>query len=56
MHHRDLNLVARDLAYVYKHFRNSDDDAALAAAQARIVKARACLPFPPDGIAEGPGR
>ena len=34
------NLVARDLAYVYKHFRNSDDDAALAAAQARIVKAR----------------
>ena len=34
------NLVARDLAYVYKHFRDSDDDAALAAAQARIVKAR----------------
>ncbi|GMO19765.1 dihydrodipicolinate synthase family protein [Bradyrhizobium sp. TM233] len=34
------NLVARDLAYVYKHFRDSDDDAALKAAQARIVKAR----------------
>ncbi len=34
------NLVARDLAYVYKHFRDSDDDAALQAAQARIVKAR----------------
>jgi 4-hydroxy-tetrahydrodipicolinate synthase len=34
------NLVARDLAYVCKHFRDSDDDAALKAAQARIVKAR----------------
>lgn len=34
------NLVARDLAYVYKHFRDSDDDAALKAAQARIVRAR----------------
>ncbi|MGY4507666.1 dihydrodipicolinate synthase family protein [Bradyrhizobium sp. USDA 3650] len=34
------NLVARDLAYVYKHFRDSDDDAALKTAQARIVKAR----------------
>jgi 4-hydroxy-tetrahydrodipicolinate synthase len=34
------NLVARDLAYVYKHFRDSDDDATLKAAQARIVKAR----------------
>lgn len=34
------NLIARDLAYVYKHFRDSDDDAALKAAQARIVKAR----------------
>ena len=34
------NLVARDLAYVYKHFRDSDDDATLQAAQARIVKAR----------------
>jgi 4-hydroxy-tetrahydrodipicolinate synthase len=34
------NLVARDLAYVYKHFRDSDDDTALEAAQARIVKAR----------------
>ena len=34
------NLIARDLAYVYKHFRDSDDDATLAAAQARIVKAR----------------
>lgn len=34
------NLVARDLAYVYQHFRDSDEDAALAAAQARIVKAR----------------
>jgi len=34
------NLVARDLAYVYKHFRDSDDDAALKAAQTRIVKAR----------------
>lgn len=34
------NLVARDLAYVYKHFRDSDDDAALQAAQARIVNAR----------------
>ena len=32
------NLVARDLAYVFRHF--NDDDAALAAAQARIVKAR----------------
>jgi len=34
------NLVARSLAYVYKHSRDSDDDAALKAAQARIVKAR----------------
>ncbi|MET4385160.1 4-hydroxy-tetrahydrodipicolinate synthase [Bradyrhizobium sp. F1.4.3] len=34
------NLVARDLAYVYKHFHDGDDDAALKAAQARIVKAR----------------
>jgi 4-hydroxy-tetrahydrodipicolinate synthase len=34
------NLVARDLAYVYRHFRDRDDDAALAAAQTRIVKAR----------------
>ncbi|MDH2354373.1 dihydrodipicolinate synthase family protein [Bradyrhizobium sp. SSUT18] len=34
------NLVARDLAYVYKHFRDSDDDTALKAAQARIVNAR----------------
>jgi 4-hydroxy-tetrahydrodipicolinate synthase len=34
------NLVARDLAYVYRHFRDRDDDAALAAAQARIVEAR----------------
>jgi 4-hydroxy-tetrahydrodipicolinate synthase len=34
------NLIARDLAYVYKHFRDSDDDAALKAAQARIVSAR----------------
>jgi 4-hydroxy-tetrahydrodipicolinate synthase len=34
------NLVARDLAYVYRHFRDRDDDAALAAAQARVVKAR----------------
>jgi 4-hydroxy-tetrahydrodipicolinate synthase len=34
------NLVARDLAYVFRHFRDRDDDAALAAAQARIVKAR----------------
>jgi 4-hydroxy-tetrahydrodipicolinate synthase len=34
------NLVARDLAYVFTHFRDSDDDANLAAAQARIVKAR----------------
>jgi 4-hydroxy-tetrahydrodipicolinate synthase len=34
------NLIARDLAYVYKHFRDSDDDAALKAAQGRIVKAR----------------
>jgi 4-hydroxy-tetrahydrodipicolinate synthase len=34
------NLVARDLAYVYGHFRDRDDDPALAAAQARIVKAR----------------
>lgn len=34
------NLVARDLAYVYKHFRDGDDDAALGAAQARIVNAR----------------
>jgi 4-hydroxy-tetrahydrodipicolinate synthase len=34
------NLVARDLAYVYKHFRDGEDDAALKAAQARIVKAR----------------
>lgn len=34
------NLIARDLAYVYKHFRDSDDDAALKAAQTRIVKAR----------------
>ena len=33
------NFVARDLAYVFKHFRDSDD-ATLAAAQARIVKAR----------------
>jgi 4-hydroxy-tetrahydrodipicolinate synthase len=34
------NLIARDLAYVYRHFRDRDDDATLAAAQARIVKAR----------------
>jgi len=34
------NLVARSLAYVYKHSRDSDDDAALKVAQARIVKAR----------------
>jgi 4-hydroxy-tetrahydrodipicolinate synthase len=34
------NLVARDLAHVYRHFRDRDDDPALAAAQARIVKAR----------------
>ena len=34
------NLVARDLAYVYGHFRDRDDDATLAAAQARIVEAR----------------
>ncbi|UPK39518.1 dihydrodipicolinate synthase family protein [Bradyrhizobium sp. 186] len=34
------NLIARDLAYVYKHYRDSDDDAALKAAQARIVQAR----------------
>jgi 4-hydroxy-tetrahydrodipicolinate synthase len=34
------NLVARDLAYVYRHFRDRDDDTALAAAQVRIVKAR----------------
>lgn len=34
------NLIARDLAYVYKHFRDSDDDAALKAAQTRIVQAR----------------
>ncbi|MCA6114199.1 dihydrodipicolinate synthase family protein [Bradyrhizobium sp. WSM 1738] len=34
------NLVARDLAYVYRHFRDGDDDAALAAAQARIMRAR----------------
>jgi 4-hydroxy-tetrahydrodipicolinate synthase len=34
------NLIARDLAYVFKHFRDSDDDANLASAQARIVKAR----------------
>lgn len=34
------NLVARDLAYVFRHFHDSDDDANLAAAQARIVKAR----------------
>ena len=34
------NLIARDLAYVYRHFRDSDDDAALKAAQARIVSAR----------------
>lgn len=32
------NLVARDLAYVFRHF--NDDDAALEAAQQRIVKAR----------------
>ena len=35
------NLVARDLAYVFRHFNDGDDDAALAAAQNRIVKARA---------------
>lgn len=34
------NLIARDLAYVYKHFRDSDDAPALKAAQTRIVKAR----------------
>ena len=34
------NLVARNLAHVYRHFGDSDDDAELAAAQARIVKAR----------------
>ena len=34
------NLIARDLAYVFRHFNDGDDDAALAAAQARIVKAR----------------
>jgi 4-hydroxy-tetrahydrodipicolinate synthase len=34
------NLVARSLAHVYKHFRDGDDDPALKAAQARIVKAR----------------
>jgi len=33
------NLVARDLAYVFKHFRDNDD-ATLKATQARIVKAR----------------
>ena len=34
------NIVARSLAYVYKHSGDSDDDPALKAAQARIVKAR----------------
>lgn len=34
------NIVARSLAYVCKHFRDSDDDPALKAAQARIVRAR----------------
>jgi len=34
------NVVARSLAYVFKHFGDSDDDPALKAAQARIVKAR----------------
>jgi 4-hydroxy-tetrahydrodipicolinate synthase len=34
------NLIARDLAYVFRHFNDGDDDAALAAAQNRIVKAR----------------
>ncbi|BBZ94518.1 dihydrodipicolinate synthase family protein [Bradyrhizobium diazoefficiens] len=34
------NLVARSLAHVYTHSRDGDDDPALKAAQARIVKAR----------------
>ncbi|WP_342730943.1 dihydrodipicolinate synthase family protein [Bradyrhizobium sp. B117] len=34
------NIVARSLAYVFKHFGDSEDDPALKAAQARIVKAR----------------
>lgn len=34
------NVVARSLAYVFKHFGDSDDDPALKAAQARIVRAR----------------
>ncbi|SFV03424.1 MULTISPECIES: dihydrodipicolinate synthase family protein [Bradyrhizobium] len=34
------NIVARSLAYVFKHFGDSDDDPALKAAQVRIVKAR----------------
>ncbi|WFU69460.1 dihydrodipicolinate synthase family protein [Bradyrhizobium sp. CB2312] len=34
------NIVARSLAYVFEHFGDSDDDPALKAAQARIVKAR----------------
>jgi 4-hydroxy-tetrahydrodipicolinate synthase len=40
------NLVARDLAYVFRHF--DDDDAALEAAQNRIIKARELASlFPP---------
>ena len=34
------NVVARSLAYVFKHFGDSDDDPGLKAAQARIVRAR----------------
>lgn len=34
------NIVARSLAYVFRHFDDSDDEPALKAAQARIVKAR----------------
>lgn len=34
------NLVAADLAYVFGHFRDPDDDPALAAAQKRIVATR----------------
>src|SRR3569623_1763730 len=37
------NVVARSLAYVFKHFGDSDDDPALRAAQARIVRARELL-------------
>ena len=50
------NLIARDLAYVFKHFRDNDDDrtCAIEAAQARIVKARELVSrFAQMRVAEG---